>query len=370
MEKQFDPRDIEKFFFHPICNAEEIERVFNVKNANDYLLKLRAETIVDHMRLFRVYRNKALMDEKRWSLEKSFKTAHYDRFLSRLTTDDRSRCLEVTFGNIFSNDPNGSIFTTDFGPIITISDSLQFFLKFAHLAIFRFESEVPPHVQLNGLRIAIRVMMMTESLDFLMDPRGTVSVDVGERIHAPLSQQMEFIAGHEFAHHILGHLSDLDIKTKPIIFAISPQEKDYKPMKVYNRSQQEEFDADVQAILLPNYDNNERKNILEAALTWFGALELYEAVSDEIFPLAPGSYETHPSARDRFDNLLTKVPTPSGFSIEDAKMLLRTIDMYKEVLLDDVSTNVENYEFYGSVYLDKPNTKWRGRELVDRVDYY
>ena len=32
--------------------------------------------------------------------------------------------------------------------------------------------------------------------------------------------------------------------------------------------------------------------------------------------------------------------------------------------------DAERYETYGSVYLDKPNTEWRGRELKDRVDYY
>jgi hypothetical protein len=48
-----DNIEFEKHFFRPVCNEQEIERIFNVKNANDYLLKLRAETIVDHMRLFR-----------------------------------------------------------------------------------------------------------------------------------------------------------------------------------------------------------------------------------------------------------------------------------------------------------------------------
>jgi hypothetical protein len=45
--------EIQKMSFHPVCNKDEIERIFNVTTASDYLLKLRAETIVDHMRLFR-----------------------------------------------------------------------------------------------------------------------------------------------------------------------------------------------------------------------------------------------------------------------------------------------------------------------------
>ena len=34
-----------------------------------------------------------------------------------------------------------------------------------------------------------------------------------------------------------------------------------------------------------------------------------------------------------------------------------------------MSLNFDMYEMYGSVYLDKPNTNWRGRELIDRKDY-
>lgn len=70
MEKT--PIEIQKLFYRPICNEEEIDRIFNIQNAQDYLLKLRADTIVDHMRLFRVYRNKAIEQGDKWSLEKSF----------------------------------------------------------------------------------------------------------------------------------------------------------------------------------------------------------------------------------------------------------------------------------------------------------
>jgi len=63
--------DFERIQYFPICNQQEIERILNIRNAQDYLLKLRANTIVDHMRLFRVYRNKAITNEKNWSLEKS-----------------------------------------------------------------------------------------------------------------------------------------------------------------------------------------------------------------------------------------------------------------------------------------------------------
>lgn len=360
----------QRYFYHPICNKEETERVLNVKNAVDYLLKLRADTIVDHMRLFRVYRNKAMMNEKDWSLEKSFDSSHYKSFLRNLPEDIRAKCLEITFGNIFSNDPNGTIFQTDFGPIITISDSLQFFLKFSHLALLDFKSHVPSHVRGNALRIAIRVMLNTETLDFLMDPRGIVPTDIGDTMHAPISRELEFIAGHEFAHYFLGHLSDVDVGIKPIYFGISSNDTDYKPMKAYNKSQNNEFQADIHAIIKPHYSPKIRGEVIEAALFWFGCLDLYENVVDTICPRNPWGFQTHPSARERFDNILSNVPNPKGINLTNWRHFQDTIERYKEFLLDDVSKHAELYDMYGSVYLDAPNTEWRGPKLIDRVDYY
>lgn len=365
-----DDIEIQKGFFHPICSRDEIERVFNVQTASDHLLKLRAETIVDHMRLFRVYRNKALADEKNWSLEQSFDGSHFNAFIDHLPNAEKNKCGTITYGNMFSNDPNGSIFKTDYGPIITISDSLRFFLKFSHLALMNFGDEVPPHVRMNALRIAIRVMLKTEALDFLMDPRGIVPQKIVEAMHEPIPRQMEFIAGHELSHYLEGHLSETDVIRKPIFFAISDNDENYGSQKVYNQSQQDELAVDKQAILLPKYTQERQSELLEAALLWFGSLELYETVSDLMFPKDPYTYRTHPSARDRIENLLTNIPFPPGVHVDDLQPFLGTLDGFKKLLREDVSVHTEVYEKYGSVYLDEPNTEWRGPELIDRVDYY
>lgn len=362
--------EIQKHFFRPICNEREIERIFNVKDAKDFLLKLRAETIVDHMRLFRVFRNKALMQEGKWSLEDSFEHFHYDAFVQLLPLEYQNMCRVITYGNIFSNDPNGSIFATEHGPIITICDSLRFFLKFMHLALLEFADHVPPHVRMNALRIAIRVMLGSEALDFLMDPRGMVPKSIADAMHAPIQFQLQFIAGHEFAHHILGHLSESNVKSKPIYFAISTKDEDYKPMQVYNRSQKEELDADAQSILLPKHKTVEGKQLFEATLLWFGCLELYEAASAAICPSIPWDYETHPSATQRFDALLMIAPRSFKIRTKHWREFLARIDYVKKILLEDISRDVEAYETYGSAYLDAPNTEWRGPELIDRVDYY
>jgi len=44
---------------------------------------------------------------------------------------------------------------------------------------------------------------------------------------------------------------------------------------------------------------------------------------------------------------------------------LKWSEKYKESLSEDVALNIESYESYGSMYL----AQWRGKVLVDRVDY-
>lgn len=362
------PIEIQRQFYRPVCNEKEIDRIFNVTNADDYLLKLRADTIVDNMRLFRVYRNYALANETNWSLEKSFSVLHYTNFLTRLEPDKQDLCGNIQFGNIFSNEPNGQIFKTEYCPIITICDSLKYFFKFMNLGLMDFGKRVPNHISLNSIRIAIRVMLQSEALDFLMDPRGIIPKDIAEDIHKTIPYQMQFIAGHEFAHYILGHLSDKKLMNKPIFKAIFSSQSDYGNEKIYNYSQQNEFDADIMSIQLGNYEKFEKERIFESALIWFASLDLYEAVENYISP--PIGYITHPPARDRFENLLKKISMPKDYDYSKWKDLLGVIDSYKDFFIEDVGFNIENYEIYGSVYLDKPDTKWRGKELIDRVDYY
>jgi hypothetical protein len=365
---EIEKKLIEKQFYVPVCNKTEIDRIFNVKNINDYLLKLRADTIVDNMRLFRVYRNKALLNEEKWSLEKSFSDDHYAKFLQSAKLDVREKCKDVFAGNIFSTEPYGKIFSTNYGNIITICDSLLFFFKFMNLGLLNFGKRVPIHIQLNSIRIAIRVMLKTEALDFYMDPRGILPIDIGEAIHETIPYQMQFIAGHEYAHHFLGHLDNTKLSEKPLLKAIFKSQSDYGLEKVYSYRQRDEFESDENSILLCDYEIQEKIKIFESALIWFGSLDIFEGVSETISPSVIPS--THPPARDRFENLLNKIDMPKGYDYEKWNSFLKTIDIYRDFFIEDICLNTDNYETYGSVYLDKPNTEWRGKELIDRVDYY
>lgn len=365
-----DKKILNSIAYFPILNDREYENICNVDDAKKYLLKLRADTIIDNMRLFRVYRNKALINEKNWSLEKSFSTKPYDMFLSAINKETKEMCSSIVYGNIFSNDPNGYIFNSEFGPIITISESLVFFCKFMNLALLQFDDDVPEHVCQNAIRIAVRVMLKTETLDFLMDPRGIIPESVHYGIHAPIDYQLMSIVGHEFAHYILGHLKDSNSIIRPVFFAISEDDEDYMPIKVYSQSQQEELDADLKSLELPQIADEEYKKLFESTILWFGSLELYEAAIDVICPKNPWMSSSHPTARERMDNILRNAKKPYDYNQRHWESFKNTINFYKEWLIEDVSANLDFYEMYGSSYLDKPDSEWRGKELIDRVDYY
>ena len=49
--------------------------------------------------------------------------------------------------------------------------------------------------------------------------------------------------------------------------------------------------------------------------------------------------------------------------------LPQLVSYWENLMQDDVSENYKQYEMYGAFYLAAPNTEWRGRELIDRVDY-
>ena len=51
------------------------------------------------------------------------------------------------------------------------------------------------------------------------------------------------------------------------------------------------------------------------------------------------------------------------------KQIPELVSWWEKFIIKDVSENFEMYEMYGSLYLAAPNTEWRGRELIDRVDY-
>lgn len=351
------------------CTPEEAERVVNPQNSQDYLLRLRAVFIADHTRIWRVFLHLCRIYGNEWSLEKYFTSDAYDAFKSIISESNNEKCKDVVCGNIYDNNANGLIFSTRYGVLSTYSVSLRYFSIYANLALGEFNKEVPWHVRLNAMRIACRVMLNREAQDFIFDPRGIIPKDIMTNLRSQWRMNNIFLAGHELSHFILGHVKEDNKQEMGFLKPHFKDDTDYRKINGYRISQLHEFDADLAALNLVELSDEEYSVYYHAALDWFSILAIYEGVEDSICPPS-GTNQTHPGAIARYTNILNNARRPIDFDEELYNETLPALtSFWRENMINDAAENIDLYETYGSVYLDEPDTEWRGKELIDRVDY-
>ena len=359
-----DPEFLNRIWYYGFCNEKEIDRILRPKTAWDYLLKKRADIIADHPRFTRVFLHFSRTKDYT-GLDSYFTDDHYKEYINFLSKRDQEKCKQVAYGDVFANDFNGyATFNNDIGIIIYLNESLRYFNNFINLAILEHIEDVPENIRLNALRIAVRIALQNESMDFLLDPRGIVPQTIFQRIKDTTNKELLYVTGHEFAHFLCGHLDNNNLENR-LLFSLDSQ-KYYD--RVYNVSQQQELEADLFSIKNAKYNKCDLQYILRAALIWFSALELVEYVQDIISPSISWANSSHPEAKERYNNILNSFKISKSTKTE-LSIIRKRIDYYKKFLQEDISVNYDSYEIYGSAYLDEPNTKWRGRELIDRVDY-
>ena len=357
--------DLNRVWYQSFCTEKEVDRILNPKTAKDFLLKKRADIIADHTRYYRVYLRLSELPSYS-SFEDSFNKKHYHDVLLKLDKKDRKDCNKIVYGDIFSNDFNGYATKDEtWGNILYINHCVKIFCNFMNLALLDFDEDVPLKVRVNALRIAIRISMKNESMDFALDPRGKVSQKISRELQNISALELQYIAGHEFCHFLCGHLNNSKLK-KVVTFSFA--DKKYYD-NVYNISQQEEFEADLASITRPKYNTKELTSIIRAALIWFISLDIVEFSQEIYSPSSHFSIKSHPSAMERYDYILANIKKTNKKMLAELEKLKERAETFKYFLKEDMSFNFDHYEMYGSIYLDEPNTKWRGRELIDRQDY-
>lgn len=368
--KRYEGKDRidERVWYHNVCAPEEIDRIMNVQNASDYILKLRADTIIENSRLWRVFLNLSKRYGDGWSLSKYFTAYSYADVKNCMPPEYREICERVTYGSIICSNPNGLIFDTEYGICSTYSLSLKYFTQYALLTLLNFGKKVPDKVCVQAMRIALRVMLQKEALDFELDPRGIIPKEISKEINWIFPLQTSFIAGHEYSHLINGDLNHNNSNQTSVLKARFKDETDYKMINSYNIEQQHEFKADLGALSYPIMDDKSYSYLYYATMLWFASLAIFEAAENTIFP--PYGFQTHPGAKARYNNILENAKRPFDFNKSFyCEQLPQSVSEWEEFIVEDVSTNIDLYEMYGSVYLGAPNTEWRGRELLDRIDY-
>ena len=343
--------DSEKRWYAPFCNLQQMERIFNPQNREDILLKKQMNSVLDNMRILRTF-YKRYNTTLKWDIEEQFDKYIFVLFRDMLIgTEYFEQFGEISCGTTYDSDANGQCIKTEFGNIITISTILEDFLYYMNL-FYRgiFVQDIPYSVAYNARCIAIRIMLHTEALDFDLDPRGNVPEEIEKKVRMDTRGEMLFVVAHEYAHNILGHLDDNNI----IKYMNGGEET-----VIYNQSQIQEFEADIEAIRILEGALG-RENAIIGAVNFFMSLDLFEQAKEQIFP-SISSYKTHPSAAERIKNIY-KIFKPG--EVEKEKYM-NTNNIIKQNLMEDISINMEQYEEYGSVYLGE----WHKKMLRDRIDY-
>lgn len=352
-------------------DKERTKDICYPKSAKDYLDHMRVDYILDHSRVYRVFHHKKLAFEKlhlRWDIRYCFSNTHYETFLKNLPSFEREKCQKITYGDMYSKQVNAFAFPHDeWGDFVSVNIAVKFFAYYMLLALYEpLRFEIPAHVIIASLRIAIRTWLGTETLDFEIDPRGIVPKEIDDDINSIIPNILIFVAGHEFSHHLLGHCDKNNLRSM-----IMWGNDESHSQKIYNTSQQQELDADLGSLEIPDYSNTYLKQITESALIWYLMLDIVEHAMSIINPFYFDGLQTHPKAKDRYEHILNNSKYKEFF--EDYLNPVVTVsENLKSVIEQDISENyglLYDDDKYGSIYLDVPNTKWRGKELIDRVDY-
>lgn len=356
---EIDDLTQEQVFFYPFMSKEEIKQAFNIKSSSDYLLRLRAEQVETEIRLKRTFSKLKKKFGDKWSFTNYFESNQYKKYLSKLNPELRNQCLNIPHGTIHSKEANGVCVKTPFGNIIVLSYSLRYFLFYMNLFQFGEHLGVKKEDIHSAFILAIRIIFCKESLDFELDTRGKLPKSIKREIDKLTDWQMQFIIGHEYAHHYLGHLENQSTLKSHESLNTNSEE-----IQHYTYKQKCEFEADVNSINETTYNDNGKSELLNGAFLFFMSLHMYDKIEDYIFP-RNGRPRTHPEPIDRLWKLRNSTNSKLGYSTEILTNFEKNTNSYIEHFLTEyLPYNVDKIEMIGSVYL--PN--YKNKFLIDRLD--
>ena len=341
-------QDFEEKKYAPLYSPEQIHRIVNPQDAYDILLKKQADSIVENMRVQRVFYTR-YNRSKNWDYKNIIDNSLFQIFKELISQEGFYDSIKnIPCGMTYDSDPNGQCIKTDYGNIITISVILKEFLYYMNLFYLGYIGcEIPKSVIRHSLVLAIRIMLRNEALDFEIDPRGEIPIGIDIKITDYTRGEMFFVIAHEYSHSILNHLDNKNIIKSDDSYVY------------YNQSQMQEFEADINAIRIMKSFMDEESAVIHA-INFFMAIDLYEQAKEQISP-SMGHIKTHPNSTDRIRQLIKEYPNVDI----DSERLIAMNNSIKKQLMDLISTQYDIFEMYGSVYLGE----WHKTDKIDRVDY-
>ncbi len=344
--KEFN--DFEEKKYAPLYSPEQIRRIMTPHNASDVLLKKQADSIVENMRVQRVFYNRYNRMNV-WDYENIIDDSIFTTFKEFIAHNEVYDVIkDIPCGMTYDSDPNGQCIKTLYGNIITISAILKEFLYYMDLFYLGIQyKEIPNDVTSHSLILAIRIMLQNEALDFELDPRGEIPMSINRVITDSTIGEMQFVIAHEYSHSILKHLDSRNVVESADNYVY------------YNQSQLQEFEADINAIRIMKLFMTEEDAVTHA-INFFMSMDVYEQAKEQIAP-STTIIKTHPDAIARIKNILDTYPVDSI----DINNVLSKNAVIKKNLMDLISTQFDLFEFYGSIYLGQ----WHKKKKVDRIDY-
>jgi hypothetical protein len=355
-----DPIFVERLWYQTLTQYPElVERLINPSSARDQLLKIRAEPLLDHPRLYRVVRRRANLRRSREVLHDEYRE-DFQEYLTLLPSIRQMISEDVPAGYVLARFYDAMCLRTDYGKIIVISEVLRYFLYFMTLGTPEFAEfgDVPTDVQGAALVIAVRTMALSEALDFDLDPRGEVPTEIDTKVRELVTWQMRFVIGHEYAHHGLGHVNSELTNVRAMTSPTTGRD-----WGSYRRSWENEFEADLHAILDVAHELS-RMKLVQGAVLFFLHIFFHERIAAAFDPEF-AMIDTHPPTQERLERVIERFGKEIGVDSVWMERALEHQSAAADSLVQHFRENPELMSMYGSVYL----ASWRGKELVDRVDY-
>ena len=344
-----------------ICDINDYEDIISLKTQSDYLLKLRAESILDNMRVLRVFQSRFKNSDK-MTLSKWY--SKYDKpntYIENISKGAKSKLVNIPAGTAMLKRSNAICMSVPPGNIIVVSEKLIYALYFFNIFIYGESLGFTTQEAITGLTIALRTFYGHETLDFDMDTRGEFDKSTEMHLQKLLSNQYNFILGHEYAHHLLGHLNDSKLFSERMFLNESKDKVHH-----YIHKYKEEYDADWFSIKNITGNKDYKNEIANAAFTCFFFFYTLELVGEYLAPQGDASAKSHPPAMDRLFTLRRKLKANIGHEKEHLEAVKSSIDSVMDYYIKELLPfNMDDFEKYGSYYFER----FKPLRLSDRIDY-
>lgn len=365
--KEMEGLSQEEGLFYAFCSKNEILRLRELRGAYDYLLRLRAYSIVDSARAVRVMAARRREFEKNgrpWSLTHYYhsKDQYHKSYIRHLARPHAKTLKRVPSGLAFIPEANAICIRSLAGDVVVASESLERFYYFMSIAFYGNQLGIELIDRIDASLIALRIMIGSEAQDFELDSRGDLPVETERVLSELVLHQMQFTFGHEYAHLLCGHHS----LQETVVNQSTNEEKGVylKELCVYEHEL--EFQADLCALTQIPYNS---KAFTEVAHGAFSVLLYLDFLTKawEIFGLHKSSVsETHPAPIHRIQRLHKDLGRRSPLNEKDLTGMFDVSgELIKTLKHRQIGQREDILTFYGSLYLPSYVTKPRR----DRYDY-